>query len=178
MTDGERTRIVGELVEEHAESLYRFAYRLSGSAADAEDLVQQAFVAAQRKLDQLRDREKARSWLLSIVRNAFLKSRQRPAGTPFDSFDGVADPSWVPSSGAVDGEELQAALNELPEDYRIPVVLFYFEEMTYRQIAVHLNIPEGTVMSRLSRGKAYLRQRLIARLGEDAPLRLPAESTV
>ncbi|MGD9853979.1 MAG: RNA polymerase sigma factor [Planctomycetaceae bacterium] len=178
MTDGECARIVGELVEEHAASLYRFAYRLSGSAADAEDLVQQAFLTAQCKLDQLRDRDKIRSWLLTIVRNTFLKSRRNPSNSPFDAFDGVADPSWEHSSGAIDGEELQAALDEMPEDYRFPVILFYFEEMTYKQIAAHLEIPEGTVMSRLSRGKAYLRQRLISRMGEDAPTQLTVETSV
>lgn len=60
MTDGDRARIVGEWVEEHASLVYRFAYRLCGSAADAEDLVQQAFLTAQRKFDQLRDGEKVR----------------------------------------------------------------------------------------------------------------------
>ncbi|MCA9076227.1 MAG: RNA polymerase sigma factor [Planctomycetaceae bacterium] len=171
MTDGDRARIVGEWVEEHSSLVYRFAYRLCGSAADAEDLTQQTFLTAHRKLDQLRDHEKARSWLLSIVRNTYLKSlRGSQQFVAFESCDGFADPSHDQWESPIDGEELQAALNELPEEFRTPVILFYFEEMSYKDIATHLDIPTGTVMSRLSRGKAYLRQRLVTRLGEDVPV--------
>lgn len=176
MTDEERARIVSELVEEHSLPLYRFAYRLSGSDADAEDLVQQAFMTAQRKLDQLRDPSRTRSWLLTIVRNAFLKSRQKGEFARFESFDGVADPAIADWHGAIDGEELQAALNEMPDEFRLPIVLFYLQEMSYKQIAAHLEVPEGTVMSRLSRGKAYLRRRLITRLGDEAPAQLTADA--
>jgi RNA polymerase sigma-70 factor (ECF subfamily) len=175
MTEGQRARVVGELVEQHWQPLYRFAYRLSGSAADAEDLVQQAFLTAQRKLEQLREDEKARSWLMTIIRNNFLKSRRHRDFTQFESFDGLAQPGTLNGRGAIDREELQAALNDMPEDFRIPVVLFYFQEMSYKQIAAHLDVPEGTVMSRISRGKAFLRQRLIMRMGDEAPTQLTAD---
>ncbi len=178
MTDGERARIVSGWVEEHSLPLYRFAYRLCGSAADAEDLVQQAFMTAQQKVGQLRDHDKALSWLLTIVRNTFLKGRRRPGFAQFDTFDGFAEPAIEDSHGAVDREELQAALNEMPEDFRLPVILFYLQEMSYKQIAAHLEVPEGTVMSRLSRGKAYLRRRLITRLGDEAPAPLAADTSV
>ncbi|MCA9027918.1 MAG: sigma-70 family RNA polymerase sigma factor [Planctomycetaceae bacterium] len=171
MTDGDRARIVGEWVEEHASLVYRFAYRLCGSAADAEDLVQQAFLTAQRKFDQLRDGEKVRPWLLTIVRNNYLKSlRHTKRFVTFESHDGIVDPSHEHWDRPIDSEELQTALNQMPEEFRTPVILFYFEEMSYKDIATHLGIPAGTVMSRLSRGKAYLRQHLVARLGEDVPV--------
>ncbi|MBX3437588.1 MAG: RNA polymerase sigma factor [Planctomycetaceae bacterium] len=176
MTDGERTRIVEELVEQHSLSLYRFAYRLSGTAADAEDLVQQAFLAAQRKLDQVRDPEKTRSWLFTIVRNTYLKSRRSLEFKQFDAFDGMADPA-IEDEGPIDQEELQAALDEMPEDFRIPLILFYLQQMSYREIATQLSVPEGTVMSRLSRAKAYLRRRLISRLGDAAPAGLAADAS-
>ena len=171
MTDEDRARIVGEWVEEHASLVYRFAYRLCGSAADAEDLAQQAFLTAQRKLDQLRDHSKARGWLLTIVRNSYLKSLRRTQKfVAFESCDGFADPSHDHWERPIDGEELQVALKEMTEEFRTPVILFYFEEMSYKEIATHLDVPVGTVMSRLSRGKSYLRQQLVARLGEDVPV--------
>lgn len=170
MTDGERARVIGELVEQHYELLYRFAYRLSGSAADAEDLTQQTFLTAQAKLDQLREPDKARSWLLTIVRNGFLKSRRRPDFAAFDSFDHLADPAPAQElDGPVDGEEIQAVLSEMPEEFRTPLILFYFQEQSYREIAEQMETPIGTVMSRLSRAKAYLRSRLLQRLGDDVP---------
>lgn len=164
MSGGDRARVVTQLVEEHYELLYRFAYRLSGSAADAEDLTQQAFLTAQEKLGQLREDGKARSWLLTIVRNTYLKSRRRPDFASFAEFDGSELADDPVPDGPIDEEELQAALNEMPTEFRLPVILFYFQEMSYKQIADHLGVPAGTVMSRLSRGKAFLRKRLQSRL--------------
>ena len=68
--------------------------------------------------------------------------------------------SSIPKSDGFDSEELQVALNDLPEEFRVPVVLFYFHELSYQDIATELSIPLGTVMSRLSRGKEHLRRRL------------------
>ena len=71
--------------------------------------------------------------------------------------------------GSLDAEELQLLLNEMPEEFRTTVVLFYFQGHSYKEIAEQMETPIGTVMSRLSRGKAYLRSRLLQRLGNDAP---------
>ena len=170
MADGERARIVEELVRQHYELLYRFAYRLSGSAADAEDLVQQAFLTAQTKLDQLRETDKARSWLLTIVRNSFLKGKRRPDFAAFESFDHLADVNLDGElDGPIDREEIQAVLNEMPEEFRTPLILFYFQEQSYKEVAEQMETPIGTVMSRLSRAKSFLRSRLLKRLGDDAP---------
>jgi RNA polymerase sigma-70 factor, ECF subfamily len=177
MSDGERAGVIAELVQEHYELLYRFAYRLCGSAADAEDLTQQAFLTAQAKLDQLREPEKARSWLLTIVRNQFLKTRRRHDFHLFESFDQLlsTDPEGE-TDGPVDAEDLQAVLDEMPEEFRTPIVLFYFQELSYKEIAEQMDTPIGTVMSRLSRGKSFLRGRLLHRLGDDAPLPTTAET--
>jgi len=144
---------------------------VSGSAADAEDLTQQAFLTAQVKLDQLREPDKARSWLLTIVRNHFLKTKRRQDFRLFDEFDQLphTDPEEE-LEGPVDAEELQAVLDEMPEEFRTPIVLFYFQELSYKEIAEQMDTPIGTVMSRLSRGKSFLRGRLLHRLGDDAPL--------
>lgn len=154
-------RALAALVEEHTPFLYRYAYRLSGSEADAEDLLQQTFLMAQRHGDQLRDSDKARNWLCVILRNAFLKQirkqREYPLSTVADFPEPAESTSW---EAPVDSAELQTALAELPDEYRLPLVMFYFEELGYAQIAEQLNIPLGTVMSRLSRAKAALKRRL------------------
>ncbi len=151
-----------QLVAEYHEVLYRYAYRLTGSVHDAEDLTQQVFLAAQRKLGQVRDSGKIRSWLFSVLRNGFLKSTQKklpvPAGNLQLSLDTI--PAQPPVGDTIDKERLQRALGELPETFRVVVVMFYFEECSYIEIAEQLEVPIGTVMSRLARAKAHLRSKL------------------
>jgi RNA polymerase sigma factor (sigma-70 family) len=157
-------RRVQKLVESHYVPLYRYAYRLSGSAADAEDLTQEAFCKAQMQLRQLRDPEKAKAWLFSILRNAYLHRRRADRQHVCVSLNGVPDlagPTAEPAE-EVDRERLQQLLNDLPESFRTPVILFYFEDFSYRDIAEQMDVPIGTVMSRLARAKAHLRARLSA----------------
>ena len=151
---------VPDLVEQHYESLFRYACRLSGSRADAEDLTQQAFLKAQQKLHQLRSAESARSWLYAILRNSYLKSVQGTAGRGHISLDHVSEPVEELPHSEADSEQLQMALDELAGEFRLPLLLFYFEELTCREIAEQLAIPMGTVMSRLARGRTWLRRRL------------------
>jgi len=156
-------RMTQQLVNDHYGALYRYAYRLSGSASDAEDLTQEAFCQAQRKWLQLREPARVKSWLFSILRNAYLhrmraERRQRLVHLP--DLDDVSEPLPEPLP-PVDPEQLQGALDELPEDFRTPVILFYFEDFTYRDIAEQMDLPLGTVMSRLARAKAHLRKRLL-----------------
>lgn len=163
MEDGVGARTVRQLVHDHYQVVYRFAYRLSGASQDAEDLTQQAFTAACRKLHQLQDPEKVRSWLFTIVRNAYCKSLD-PRSRPFSTLE--QDPDPPDENGAnhfpehFDEERLQEALNELPESYRTPLLLFFFDDLSYKEIAHQLNVPIGTVMSRLARAKSFLRERL------------------
>jgi RNA polymerase sigma-70 factor (ECF subfamily) len=156
-------RTVERLVDEHYEALYRYAYRLSGSGPDAEDLTQEAFCKAQRNLAQLRDWGRAKAWLFSILRNAYLHRLRADRQQPCVSLDGIGDlaeatPEPLP---AIDPERLQQALNELPEAFRTPIILHYFEDFSYRDIAEQMELPLGTVMSRLARAKAFLRNRLL-----------------
>jgi RNA polymerase sigma-70 factor (ECF subfamily) len=151
------------LVGAHYAALYRYAYRLSGSAPEAEDLTQETFCQAQNKLHQLRDPERAKSWLFSILRNAYLHRLRSSKNEKLVSLDGIGEvPDRTPEPlPEVDSAQLQVALNELPEMFRTPVVLYYFEEFSYRDIAEEMKVPLGTVMSRLARAKTYLRQRLL-----------------
>ena len=112
-----------------------------------------------------------RSWLLTIVRNSFLKGKRRPDFATFEAFDQLADssPEGV-LDGPVDREEIQTILNEMPEEFRTPLILFYFQEQSYKEVAEQMETPIGTVMSRLSRAKSFLRSRLLQRLGDDLPV--------
>jgi RNA polymerase sigma-70 factor (ECF subfamily) len=152
---------VVQLVADYHARLYRYAYRLCGSAADAEDLVQQAFLIAHEKLDQLRDTACASGWLHTVLRNCYLKGCRKSLGLPISEMDVGTLPAEPPTE-PIDGEALQAALSLLDPDFKVVVLMYYFEEKSYREIAEELGIPLGTVMSRLSRAKAHLRDRLTA----------------
>lgn len=154
---------IGQLIQRYHELLYGYAYRLSGKASDAEDLTQQAFLIAQQKLHQVRQPEKVRSWLLTIVRSCFLKTCRKR--TPIDATALELRVDEIPQADRpeplVDPEQLQLALDQLPEDFRIVLAMFYFQELSYHEIAEQLEIPIGTVMSRLSRAKGRLRRLLV-----------------
>ena len=150
------------LVDAHYAALYRYAYRLCGACQDAEDLTQETFCLAQDKLLQLRDQARAKSWLFTILRNAYLhrvRSGNKEKQVSLDGVAEIADREPAPAP-IVDAAQLQKALNELPEAFRTPIVLYYFEEFSYKEIAEQMSVPLGTVMSRLARAKTFLRQRL------------------
>jgi RNA polymerase sigma-70 factor, ECF subfamily len=154
---------VETLVAEHGPVLYRYAYRLTGLAADAEDLTQQVFLTALAKLDQLREPAAARAWLFSVLRRAFLRQQRKPRPQPAANFEINVDllAVDVPDDLEFDGEELQRAIDELPDEYKLVLVGFYFEDCSYKELAARLELPIGTVMSRLSRAKGYLRAQLL-----------------
>ena len=150
------------LIDEYYTGLYRYAYRLSGTSADAEDLTQESFRKALSRLGQLRDPERAKSWLYRILRNAYLhriRGEKRSRVVPLDGVAEVPGREDRPPAN-FDPDELQSALNELDESFRTPLILFYFEEFSYKDIADQLELPIGTVMSRLARAKGYLRGKL------------------
>ncbi len=155
---------VAQLVAEHHAGMYRYAYRLTGSVHDAEDLTQQAFLIAQRKIGQLHKQGKVRAWLFAIVRNCYLKSRlrRRPVLAEDLSLKLEMLPGPMAENGG-DGDLLQDALNRMPDAFRLVLVMYYFEECSYRAIAKRLGMPIGTVMSRLSRAKGHLRSMLARR---------------
>ena len=163
-----RTSDVERLVSDHYAALYRYAYRLSGAVAEAEDLTQETFCKAQQNLSQLRDGDKAKPWLFQILRNLFLHKVRAQNGRTMTSLEQMCEVPDRPgeSPAQVDSEQLQAALNDIPEQFRTPVILYYFEDFSYRDIAEQMGLPIGTVMSRLARAKAYLRARLLVRTPE------------
>ena len=154
-------RDVGVLVNEHYRSLYAYAYRLTGKASDAEDLAQQTFLIAQEKIEQLRDDDKARHWLFRVMRNRFIRTLEKKR--PITESDSELDIGEVPESetlDSVDSELLQLAINDLPDDYKLVVLMYYFDELSYKEIAAEIDAPIGTVMSRLARAKTALRNKM------------------
>ena len=173
----ERARLdVTQLVADHHQAVYRYAFRLSGSVPDAEDLTQQVFLTAQQKLGQLRDIEKARGWLFAILRNCFLKGQQRKRPVPATDLqlDVETVAAEIPQEEEIDQERLQEAVNQIPSPFRVVLVMFYFEECSYRQIAEQLEVPIGTVMSRLARAKRHLRSKLFEPQQPPTPKRQPS----
>jgi RNA polymerase sigma-70 factor, ECF subfamily len=150
-----------QLLDEHFELVFRYAYRLSGNATAAEDVAQEVFLRAFRNLHQLRDAGAAKGWLLVITRNEFNRWCTKYAPQPSLEAHEAPEESAEPESAVIDREEwVQQSLDQLPLDYRTVVVMFYFEQLSYTEIAEQLEIPLGTVMSRLNRGKAHLKKTL------------------
>ena len=151
------------LVNQYYDPLYRFAMSLSGHADQAADLTQQTFYRALTREGQLRKRSKVKSWLFTILYREFLGSRRRRLRHPTQSLD-ESDPSQLVSESclpeSLDTQTLLETLAGLDERHRVPLILFYQEDYSYRQIAEFLKVPMGTVMSRLNRGKHLLRERL------------------
>ena len=119
---------IRQLIEEHYDMLFRFAWRLSGSREDAEDLTQQTFLTAHRKLHQLQTPNAAKSWLCTILRRRFLRTVEQ---TPL-SLDVIPEPDTTSEAvlDTFDSESLQAALQDLPEEFRTPIILFYLGELS------------------------------------------------
>jgi RNA polymerase sigma-70 factor (ECF subfamily) len=160
----DRTELdIAQVVADHHRGVFKYAYRLTGSVPDAEDLTQQAFLTAQQKLGQLRNADSVRSWLFTILRNCFLKGCQKRLPTPAANLSLNVDsvPEKIPPGSEIDRERLQEAIDELPPKFRIVLVMFYYEDRSYREIADQLELPMGTVMSRLARAKGHLRARLL-----------------
>ena len=162
------TRAYGTLVDEHQTIAFRTAYLITGSAADAEDAVQEAFVKAYRALGRFRQGAPFRPWLLSIVANE-ARNRRRSAGrrerlalrAAEDPLSGGAVPS--PEAALLDAEmreELLAAVNDLREDDRLVIGCRYFLGLSEEETAATLGWRRGTVKSRTSRALDRLRERM------------------
>jgi RNA polymerase sigma-70 factor (ECF subfamily) len=155
------------------EPLYRFAFSLTTREADARDLTQEAFRQFACKGHQLRDASKAKSWLFTTLYRAFIDARRQQNRYPQVEFEAATQE--LPSCEPVAADRLDVAtacetLLGLPEVFRAPLILFYLEEQSYLQIADVLGIPPGTVMSRISRGRALLRRSMEDKPGSADPL--------
>jgi RNA polymerase sigma-70 factor (ECF subfamily) len=175
-----------DVVREHADRVYRLAYRLAGNRADAEDLTQETFV---RVFKSLADYQPGtfEGWLHRITTNLFLdmarrRQRIRFDALPEDAGDRLAATSAGPEHAYHERNldpEIQRALDALPADFRAAVVLCDLEQLSYEEIAATLGIKVGTVRSRIHRGRVLLREALAHRAPGVRPLEpgVPAVGT-
>jgi RNA polymerase sigma-70 factor (ECF subfamily) len=153
-----------QLVDRHYAPLYRFALSLAKNGIEAADLTQQTFYLWASKGHQLRDPSKAKSWLFTTLYREYVSHFRHHARFPHVELvdDGPELPAVEPAIfNEIDGATAVAALVDVDELFRAPLALFYLDELSYKEIAEVLEVPIGTVMSRLSRGKAQLRQHLL-----------------
>ena len=138
--------------------LYQFAFSLTRSEADACDLAQQTFYVWATKGHQLRDANKVKTWLFTTLHRAFLESRRRQVRFPHFELEEVSDlPTLSPATvNQLDGTQVLEALSHVDEVYQAPVALFYLQDCSYKEIADILEVPIGTVKSRMARGLAQL----------------------
>ena len=160
-----------QIVTRYQALICSLAYNATGSVRQSEDLAQETFVAAWRDLGQLREAAKLRGWLCSIVRHqisrAFSRSVREPAhaAEPLDAARELAAPEPLPSEQAVSREEqaiLWRSLEQIPETYREPLILFYRENQSVERVAGALNLSEDAVKQRLSRGRKLLQDQVAA----------------
>jgi RNA polymerase sigma-70 factor (ECF subfamily) len=151
-----------QLVEAFYMPLYRFALSLSHRPSEAADLTQQTFLLWASKGHQLREQSKVKTWLFTSLYREFLRSERKRGGVvDFDSGSQLPDVQILPeAANHLDEDAVVRALLDLEEIYRAPLALFYLQEHSYKEIAETLDLPLGTVMSRISRGKARLRDQL------------------
>ena len=163
-----------ELVQEHADSVYRLAYRLSGNQHDAEDLTQETFMRVFRSLKRYQPGT-FEGWLHRITTNLFLDMVRRRAKIRMEALP--EDYERVPGTDMTPEEAynvanldpaLQRALDDLAPDFRVAVVLCDVVGMTYEEIGETLGVKMGTVRSRIHRGRAQLRESLEAQALDDA----------
>jgi RNA polymerase sigma factor (sigma-70 family) len=159
------------LVACHYEPLYQFAFSLTCSEAESYDLTQQTFCIWAAKGQQLRDLSKVKTWLFTTLQREFLSSRRRQSRFPHIELQTAEAELPEITPGAVsqlDLEQVMAKLALVDEVYHAPIALFYLQDYSYKEIAEILEVPIGTVKSRLARGLRRL-QHLLADAENQAP---------
>lgn len=161
----------------YVDGLYNTAYRMARNAEDAEDLVQETYLKAYKYYDKFEEGTNFKAWLFKILKNTFINSYRRKQQVPpqsdfadiEDSFENRIDgqiqqPAPNPEeeilSDVLD-EDVQRALDDLPPDYRIALILSDLEDFSYKEVAEILEVPVGTVMSRLYRGRKALESAML-----------------
>jgi RNA polymerase sigma-70 factor (ECF subfamily) len=159
------------------DSLYNTAYRMTRNAEDAQDLVQETYFKAYRYYDKFAEGTNLKAWLFKILKNTFInnyrKKQKQPYQTDFadieeslesrvqdDAHRSLSRPDEILLENVLD-EHVQKAMDGLPEDYRMAVVLADLEGFSYKEVAEVLEVPVGTVMSRLYRGRKLLEEAML-----------------
>ena len=158
----------------HADALYNFSYHLAGNEEDANDLFQETLMKAWRFIDRYEEGTNAKAWLFTIAKNAFINEYRRKVKTPnrveLQDYVTHQDREDTPLTGNLDmredmfqyliGDEVTRAINQLAVDFRTVILLSDIEDFTYEEIAKILDVPIGTVRSRLHRARNELKKKL------------------
>lgn len=159
----------------HIKSLYHFAFRLTGNEDDSNDLVQDTFLKAYRFFSSYEKGSNAKAWLFRILKNSFInnyrKASKEPNKVDYEEAETYLNTGRSSYSDSIDlrekifrgliGDEVSRALNSLPVDFRIVIILCDIEDFTYEEISKIIDIPIGTVRSRLHRARKMLRDMLL-----------------
>lgn len=169
-----RDRIFNKEFLPHMDALYNFAFHLTYDEEDANDLVQETFLKAYRFIDSYQQGTNAKAWLFKILKNAFIndyrKKSKQPSRVDYDDVAGYHDSDEESHVEFLDlrqelfqgmmGDEVTRALNELPVDFKTVILLCDVEDFSYEEIARIIDIPIGTVRSRLHRARNILKEKL------------------
>ena len=147
---------IAQLVEMYASMIYRIAYTRMQNVADAEDITQEVLLKYMKAGKTFRDEEHRKMWLIRVTVNTIKSSLTSAWRRHTVALDDVTEPSYEASELPV----LKEKVEKLPERYRIPMFLYYYEELSVREIAHVTKSTEGTVKSLLSRGRKMLRDEL------------------
>jgi RNA polymerase sigma-70 factor (ECF subfamily) len=165
-----KTKRFEEIALVHMDSVHRYALGMARNESDAKDLVQETYFRAYRFFGKFRESSNCKAWLITILRNIFVnttyRERKRPQMIPLSEMDehgiefsGDDDPESN-IFGSLFHDDVAAAMDSLPIEYRTAVLLADIEGFSYKEIADRVGCPIGTVMSRLSRGRRLLKKRL------------------
>lgn len=181
MGERESKELYQQWVSEYGDQLYRFAYRLMGARDQAEDLVQETFFHAWRSIHSLKEKSKARPWLFQIMRHRYshtLRTRSRRPRTtgaiPMDTHVSQDQSSTLDQMARQ--EAIQRALDSIDDRYRIPFLMVFADGRTCRETADQLDLPLGTVLSRIHRARQTMRETL-TQIGFDFDLDSAPPST-
>ena len=157
---------IEENLLEHLDSLYNFAYRLTRNREEAEDLVQEASIRGFKAYHKFAEGTNFKAWIFTIVRNVFIneyrKKTREPLKVNYEEVENfISLPEFTGFEEELFSEALQQSLGQLPEELRMTLMLFYVEELPYKEIAEVMICPIGTVMSRLFMARQCMKKNMI-----------------
>jgi RNA polymerase sigma-70 factor (ECF subfamily) len=170
----DKYKIFNEEFVPHLDAMYNFAYKLTLADDDAKDLVQDTYLKAFRFINSFQQGTNGKAWLFRILKNSFInnfrKESKKPAKVDYQDVEGYYNSEQANADITIDlrseavrnmiGDEVSNAINGLPIDFRTVIILADLENFTYEEMAVILDIPIGTVRSRLHRARTILREKL------------------
>jgi len=173
-TEAKKVQVFDQEFMPHIDSMYNFAYRLTFDEDESKDLVQDTYLKAFRFINSFQEGTNAKAWLYRILKNSFIndyrKKSKQPSKVDYQEVEQFYNSEDTPSNATVDlrmettkdmiGDEISNALNSLAIDFRTVIILCDLEGFTYEEMAKILDIPIGTVRSRLHRARNLLREKL------------------